>query len=97
MANLMPGMGDERVAAEVGKRLRGARLKRDIKQQWIALQLGVSTSTICHWEHGTRTLSLVQYVRYCDSLGVPPHDLLNGQHFLKDQGTPPPPPEIADT
>jgi putative transcriptional regulator len=59
------GIADEAILAELGGRLRAARLSRNLTQQKLAEESGVSTVTINKLEKGepTQTLTLIRVLR----------------------------------
>lgn len=53
-----------------GKRLRDARMMRDMTQQALADAVGVALRTYQCYEQGTRQPSLSLVNAFCDTLGV---------------------------
>ena len=49
--------------------LRDVRLEADLTQEQIGEQLGVSTTTVQHWEGGHRVPRLVRLTAWCVALG----------------------------
>lgn len=46
----------------LAQKLKQLRLQADLTQEQLAARIGVSSRTIKHWEHGTRTPSTVSLV-----------------------------------
>jgi transcriptional regulator with XRE-family HTH domain len=53
---------DQAVLGELGSRLRETRLSRNLSQDWLAAEAGVSTPTIAKLEHG-RPVQLTTFIR----------------------------------
>jgi len=47
---------EEILAARLGAQLRQARLRQGRPQVWVARRVGISGSTLCEWEKGSRVL-----------------------------------------
>ena len=66
---------------EFAKNLRELRLRRDLTQDELAEQLGVSVQTVSRWESGTRCPDLIMSKKIALTLGIsldeliPDHDL----------------------
>jgi transcriptional regulator with XRE-family HTH domain len=62
---------DKAVLKEIGVRLRETRLRRDLPQDWIAKEAGVSAPTITKLENGgpVQLITLIRVLRALDLLG----------------------------
>lgn len=60
---------DDAVLEELGSRLRETRLNRNLPQDWLAMEAGVSTPTIIKLENG-RPVQLVTLIRVLRVLGL---------------------------
>lgn len=82
------GQSDKAILRDLGRRLRRARLQRNLSQQELADQAGLNRTTVSEFERGasTSTLTLVQVLRALQRL----EELEN---FLPDPG--PSPLELA--
>lgn len=62
---------DEAVLREIGARLRETRLRRDLPQDWIAREAGVSAPTITKLENGgaVQLTTLIRVLRALNLLG----------------------------
>ena len=78
------GMSDRAVLREIGQRLKKQRLRRNLTQQNLADQAGVSRTTISDMEQGSpfQVLTLIQALRALRSL-----EAIEG--FLPDPGISP--------
>lgn len=56
--------------------LRSAREKKGYPQEYVAVKLGVSSSTISRWENGKGTPSFEETLQYADLLGLAREDIL---------------------
>lgn len=56
--------------------LRAAREKKGYPQEYVAVKLGVSSSTISRWENGKGTPSFEETLQYADLLGLAREDIL---------------------
>lgn len=61
---------------EFGKRLRTARLARNMTQTDVAKRVYVATSSVSNWETGKRTPGIEQVSVLSQILGVPIGDLI---------------------
>jgi transcriptional regulator with XRE-family HTH domain len=61
---------DELVLQEIGRRLLGARLAKNLTQAQLAAEAGVSKRTIERLENGSVGTQLSGFVRVCRVLGV---------------------------
>ncbi|NNJ13062.1 helix-turn-helix transcriptional regulator [Chloroflexales bacterium ZM16-3] len=71
--------GEATIDAQVGERLRAARLRVVLTQGDLAQALGVDRSTVAKWESGERAMTAVALTRAADVLGIPPAALLEEQ------------------
>lgn len=69
-----------------GKRLRAARMCRNITQQKLADMVGVALRSYQCYEGGTRYPSYDLLVRFADILSVPTDWLLGRDDYLKSLG-----------
>lgn len=56
--------------------LRSAREEKWYPQEYVAVKLGVSSSTISRWENGKGTPSFEETLQYADLLGLAREDIL---------------------
>jgi len=70
------------VLSMVGKRLKSARLRRDMTQADIAKFVGVDTSTYCGWETGRRAITLHHLPTVCRYLLTDPNFIFG---FTRDR------------
>lgn len=56
--------------------LRSAREKKGYPQEYVAVKLGVSSSTISRWENGKGAPSFGETLQYADLLGLAREDIL---------------------
>lgn len=83
---------DELILAELGRRIARSRLERNVGQEELATEAGVSKSTVERLEAGkaVRTPSLIRILRALDLLSrfdqVVPEDLPSPIERLKTQG-----------
>jgi transcriptional regulator with XRE-family HTH domain len=63
-------LSDESVLRELGARLTGARLERNLTQADLAEQAGVSKRTLERLESGEVAVQLSGFVRVCRALGL---------------------------
>lgn len=54
----------------LGRALRKARIRKKLRQPYIAELMNVSKMTISHWETGNRSMTAENLSRYCKILGV---------------------------
>lgn len=52
-------MTDEAIAVQIGKAIKAYRLRKDMTQEDLALQMGVSKPTVVHLEQGQVKLSVL--------------------------------------
>lgn len=64
---------DERILEELGVRLAGARLDRNLTQAALAEQAGVSKRTLERLESGAVATQLSSFLRVCRVLGLVEH------------------------
>ncbi len=57
--------------------LREQRTEKELTMREVAAKIGVIHSWVGKVEQGERRLDVVEFVRYCDALGVDPHEGLN--------------------
>lgn len=62
----------------IGARLQYYRLKRGIKQEYVASSLHVSKSCISKVENGRTTIQLHLFLKYCAVLETAAHEILDG-------------------
>ena len=64
------GQSDKAVLRDLGRRLRAARLHRNLSQQELAERAGLNRTTVSEYERGasTSTLTLVQVLRALELL-----------------------------
>ena len=63
-------LGDEAFLAEIGLRLERERLERNLTQAQLAVQAGVSLSTVARLESGEPGTRLSGFIRLCRALEV---------------------------
>jgi transcriptional regulator with XRE-family HTH domain len=63
-------ISDERILRELGGRLTGARLERNLTQAALAEKAGVSKRTVERLESGEVATQLSGFVRVCRALGL---------------------------
>lgn len=61
---------DQSVLKELGARLAAARLERNLTQEALAEQAGISTRTLSRLETGEAATHLASFVRVCRVLGL---------------------------
>jgi transcriptional regulator with XRE-family HTH domain len=61
---------DDAILRELGERLTGARLERNLTQEALAVQAGVSKRTVERLESGRVGTQLSGFVRVCRALGL---------------------------
>jgi transcriptional regulator with XRE-family HTH domain len=64
------------VAAEIGRRIAGARIAAGLSLRTLAARLGVDHSTLAGYESGRRPLRVTQLVSIAHAVGVAPAALL---------------------
>jgi transcriptional regulator with XRE-family HTH domain len=64
------------IDAQVGARLRDARLQAVLTQDELAHALGVDRSTVAKWEAGQRSMTVANLVRAAAILDIQPQQLL---------------------
>lgn len=67
---ITPQLADEAVLRELGERLMGARLERNLTQAVLAEQAGVSKRTVERLESGEVAIQFSGLVRVCRALGL---------------------------
>ena len=70
---ITPQLTDEAVLRELGARLAGARLARNLTQAALAEQAGVSKRTVERLESGEVAAQLTAFLRVCRALGLVEH------------------------
>lgn len=75
------------LAVYVGDALATVRKARGLTQKAIAVQLDVTTATICNYERGRSQLHLRQFIELCSVLNVNPADVItaalhDGAHLI---------------
>ena len=78
------GMSDKAILAEIGKRLKSKRLRKNLSQQELAERTGLSRNTISDMENGGST-TLQNFIRILRALDT----LDNIVHFLPEPGISP--------
>lgn len=61
---------------QVGEKIRSIREKKGVTQAYLALDCGVTQSTVCAYELGTRVQSVLILQRFAKSLGCSIKDFL---------------------
>lgn len=67
---------DKITLRDLGALMQKARNDRDINQDEIAEQIGVSSKTISIWETGKKQPGVINLFKYCAALGLSIDDLL---------------------
>ena len=67
---------EERLKADVGRRIAEVRAERDRTQQWLAERLDMSPQYVRRVESGGANLSLASMVKFARALGVDAATLL---------------------
>lgn len=67
---ISPQLTDQAILQEIGGRLAGARVERDLTQAALAEQAGVSKRTIERLESGEVATQLSGFLRVCRALGL---------------------------
>jgi len=67
---ITPQLTDEGILRELGARLTGARLERNLTQAALAEQAGVSKRTVERLESGEVATQLSSFLRVCRALGL---------------------------
>ena len=78
-------LADEALLRELGRRLTGARIARNLTQAALALEAGVSKRTVERVESGEVATQLSSFIRVCRVLG-----LIDGFELLVPEATPGP-------
>jgi transcriptional regulator with XRE-family HTH domain len=65
-----PSNSERTILAEIGRRMAGLRLERNLKQSDLAEQAGVGLRTIQRLESGAAATQLSSFVRVCRILGL---------------------------
>lgn len=68
--NITTQLTDEGILKELGERLTGARLERNLTQAALAEQAGVSKRTVERLESGEVATQLSGFLRVCRALGL---------------------------
>ena len=63
---------------EIGKKLKEARLNRDLTQEVIAEKLNVSRQTISNWEMKNLILNIISVIELSNLYSISLDDLLKG-------------------
>ncbi|NTU84957.1 MAG: helix-turn-helix transcriptional regulator [Chloroflexales bacterium] len=79
------GAGAPTIDAQVGERLRAARLRAVLTQGELASALGVDRSTVAKWESGERAMTVAALTRVAHVLGVTPTSILEGSRRSAQQ------------
>ena len=61
---------------QVGEKIKSMREKKGVTQIYLALDCHVTQSTVCAYETGSRTQSLIILKRFAESLGCSIEDFL---------------------
>ncbi len=67
---ISPLLTDESILAEIGTRLAGARLSRNLTQEALAAEAGISKRTLERLEAGAVATQLSGFLRVCRVLGL---------------------------
>lgn len=60
---------------EIGARIRTARMRHRLSQAALAARVGLTQSSLSHYENGKRDLSVTTLIRIAQELGVDLHEL----------------------
>jgi len=72
----------QRTPREVfGKNIKRARQLKDLSQEAVALEAGMSANYVGDVERGLRNIALDNMARIANALKVPLHELLNPERF----------------
>jgi transcriptional regulator with XRE-family HTH domain len=63
--------------AEIGRWLRHQRELKGMSQQDVADRLGTTRTAVHYWESGKRTIYAVNFIDYCEVLGVDPQQAVD--------------------
>lgn len=69
-------MTRRQIMAQVGDRIRNARIDNEISQAMLATEAGISTQAIWYFERGKRLPSLTTLFKIAEAVGVHPSALL---------------------
>lgn len=64
-----------------GKNIRRARKLRELSQEAVALEAGMTNNYVSDVERGVRNIAIDNMGRLASALGVPLHELLNPERF----------------
>lgn len=78
----MPGKRDDRLLAEIGKRIAEVRKSKGMTQERLAEVLGMEPTTISRQETGHRSMSISTLAAIADVFRVGLGDLLDGHRPL---------------
>ena len=67
--------------AVFGKNIKRARLLRELSQEAVALEAGMTGNYIGDVERGVRNIAIDNMARLASALNVPLHELLNPERF----------------
>ena len=68
---------------EIGKKLKEARLNRDLTQEVIAEKLNVSRQTISNWENEKSYPDIISVIELSNLYSISLDDLLKGDDAMK--------------
>lgn len=81
-------MNDENeIYVSLGLKIKELRLKKGINQQELADELGITRSSLAHYEKGTRKMYLETLRLFADYFGVTMDDLLGNEYSKIDDKT----------
>lgn len=69
-------MPRENEVADLSERMLRSRAARHIETGVVTRKVGVSQPTLWRWEHGDGVPDVLQFVAYCEAIGVAPRELL---------------------
>ena len=69
---------------EIGKKLKEARLNRDLTQEVIAEKLNVSRQTISNWENEKSYPDIISVIELSNLYSISPDDLLKGDDAMME-------------
>lgn len=61
---------------KIGEIIRTARQSNKLTMLELGAKLGVAESTMWHYEKGTRGLTIDQFFKLCDILGLSPNEIM---------------------
>jgi transcriptional regulator with XRE-family HTH domain len=88
-----PGLdtGRDPVLADLGERMRLARLRAGMTQEDLGDKLGVTQTAVSYWEGGKRDPGVAELLRIAEAIGVPASRLLPPEHLGRPAPEPPVP------